>query len=71
MKLLLKTEEKTMLQITINNLLVKARQAMLNNDFKKAGEIYDSIAKLANAIEIGETEKTAYGAYLIKYAKRF
>ena len=57
------------METALNNLLTRARLALINKQFDQAAELFYIASIMSKAIEDGETENTQKGKYLIEYSK--
>lgn len=57
------------METALNNLLTRARLALIQKDFDQAGELFYIASIMAKAMEDGETENTQKGKYLIEYSR--
>ena len=57
------------MKTALNNLLTRARLALVNGDYDKAAEMFYIASVMSKAIDAGETENTEHGKYLIEYSR--
>lgn len=57
------------METALNNLLTRARLALIEKEYEKAAEMFHIAAVMTRAIERGETENTRQGKYLIEYSR--
>ena len=57
------------METALNNLLTRARLALINSDLNTAKELFKIASIMIDAMEKGENENTTRGQYLIEYSK--
>ena len=57
------------MKTALNNLLTRARLALINGEYDKAAEMFYIASIMTKAIDAGETENTEHGKYLIEYSR--
>ena len=57
------------METALNNLLTRARLALVNREYDKAAEMFYIASIMSKAMEDGETENTQKGKYLIEYSR--